>query len=74
LLFNHFSELQGIDISIWFHTMVLYMHPLRLEYLGTAAIEDATRAEKFIWAQIVYKHCSSHDKNHWKVTIPFCCT
>ena len=24
-------------------------------------------------AQIVYEHCNSHDKNHCKGTMPFCC-
>ena len=31
------------------HMMVLYMHPLRPEYLDTATIEVATRAGKFTY-------------------------
>jgi len=53
--------------------MVLYMHPLRLEklYIGTATIEVAARAGNLLMAQVVYEHCSSHDKDLCKGTMPF---
>ena len=41
--------------------------------LGTATIEVATRAGNLLGAQILYEHCSSHDKNHCKGTMPFAC-
>ena len=34
------------------------------EGIGTATIEVATRAGNLLMAQVVYEHCSSHDKNH----------
>jgi len=41
--------------------------------LSTATIEVATRAGNLLRAQIVYEHCSSHDKKHCKGTMPFAC-
>ena len=66
------SELQGIDTGMVLYDGIVYVSP------GTGVSRYILPQLRLLQgmgnlfkAQIVYEHCTSHDKNHCKGTMPF---
>ena len=68
------SELQGIDTGMVSCDGIVYASLGTAEYISRYVLPQLRLLQglgNLFKAQIVYEHCTSHDKNHCKGTMPF---